>query len=229
MRLDELFLKSRRNEIFETIQSSGYNPAEFEWSDESSINYPGSTVPKLTHKPSAYYCQLETLNGKTFFLGFAPGSDDKIGSTYVSSFDSMLKVLTTWLGYVKREFEAPDLWAAAYEEKKFAEAAASEPTNAPFSLEEQQYIASQLNEIKEFLRKTHDLTQEKLSFIEDRLSYLEDATKRQGRRDWMHLALGVIFSIILQLALPGETARELLRFMASIFSRIIGAVGFLPQ
>lgn len=37
-------------------------------------------------------------------------------------------------------------------------------------------------------------------------------TERFGRKDWIHLALGVITSIVLGAIFPAETARELFRF-----------------
>ena len=230
MKVDELFLKSQRNKIFETIQLSGFNPAEFEWDDvASSTNTPKTKVPKLTHKPSGYYCVLNTNDGKIFHLVFAPGFDDKTGFIYVTSFNDMLKGLKTWIVYMKREFEAPDLWSAIHEERKFAEtASADEGSNEPFSQEEQKYISAQLTEMLEYLKKTQNLTGEKFEFVKKRLSYLEESAKRQGRRDWTHLVIGVLFTIVLELGLPGETARELFRFAAKALGKILGTLLALP-
>ena len=53
------------------------------------------------------------------------------------------------------------------------------------------------------------------------LKYLSESSKRQGRKDWFHTAIGVLFTIIIGLSLAPDQARELLRFATSVLKQII--------
>src|SRR5574341_518982 len=226
---NKLFLKTQRNKIFEAIREVGMNPSEFEWAEAGSVFVPNRKVPMLRHTSAQFHCVLATQDCEYFMLTYSPGATQKMQSDAVNSFEAMIVTLSRWASNLKREIEAPDLWAAAYEESKFTEAAsATEASNEAFSVEEQKYISAQLYELEEYIRKTHNLTDEQLEFVKRRISYLEEDRKRQGRQDWIHTTIGVLFTIAFSLGLPGEAVRELFRVAATLLGKIVGTVLSLP-
>ena len=58
--------------------------------------------------------------------------------------------LQEWLGYVRQEHEAPDLWAALGEQRQLMVGESVE--NTPFTPEEQARIRAHLTEAKEYAR-----------------------------------------------------------------------------
>jgi hypothetical protein len=65
--------------------------------------------------------------------------------------------------------------------------------------------------------------QVQLRFINARLAYLEDASKRLGRKDWMTIAVGIVTNIVVGAAFAPDTARELFRMAGQLFGWISSA------
>ena len=59
----------------------------------------------------------------------------------------------------------------------------------------------------------------------ERLDYLIEAAKRQGRKDWIHTAIGVIFTLAVSLSLSPEQAKSIWGLLKSTMS---GIIKFLP-
>ena len=71
-------------------------------------------------------------------------------------------------------------------------------------------------------------TEEKNSFITLRLTHLEDASKRLGRKDWITLAMGTLTNIIVGVALAPDAARELLRNAGALLGWVASGALSLP-
>ncbi len=81
--------------------------------------------------------------------------------------------------------------------------------NVAFSTAELSEIAELLHSVNEHLRNTAALTEGELSLIADKLSYLEEAAHRQGKKDWIHTAIGVVATISVGVGLAPDQARAL--------------------
>jgi len=64
--------------------------------------------------------------------------------------------------------------------------------------------------------------------IEARFAYLEDATNRLGRKDWLAILISSLIGLALQVGLQGEGTREFLRFASHIVRQLLGQVLYLP-
>ena len=148
-----------------------------------------------------------------------PGEQTRVDSYYWDNWSDQLSWFRSWLNYLKREIESPDLWAEISKEAQVLEAAASSDTsNAPFSLEEKAYIVQGINEIKQYLLTAHKLDPE---LVESRLKYLIESSERVGRKDWINLLISVLVGIVINAALPPEATRELFRFVGTVLRQII--------
>lgn len=83
--------------------------------------------------------------------------------------------LVRWLRDGKSDLETPDFWAELGGERELLGLAPEEAENSPFTPEEQEEIAKQLREIKEYVKEMYPLSNPQLHALEERLDYLETA------------------------------------------------------
>jgi len=62
----------------------------------------------------------------------------------------------------------------------------------------------------EYLKKTYSLSNEQISRVEARLDEAEAATRSIGRKDWVLLFCGVMFTVIVTDLLPPEAVQHIL-------------------
>lgn len=225
----EILLQSQKNAVFNAIRQHELNPSDFAWQRRPSAHRSEIRVDAISYRPSAkkYYFEFG-FSGLGRFAAFRPGWEVAVEVRRdIRSWDEHLRILNSWVSSLRREVEAPDLWATVSQEKALAEAA-SGVANTPFTTEEQQYISQQLHEIKEYLFRTQDLSEQHREFVTRQLDYLKEAAKRQGRTDWLKMIVGTLLGIVMQTALTSEAARELFRFAGNALSQLLGDTLLLP-
>jgi len=241
----------RRNDVFRAIEEAGLNPSDFEWQyyevpflsedipyeykpEDEQKNLPKIIyieVPMLIYRYRSYYFifNLDIPNGGS--IEYSPAMNtEKYTINARDTFESWEKVLgivNYWLELVKRDIE-PDLWNLLAEETKLSDAVISDSDNTPFSSEEQKMISEKLLEVKEYIVATKELSEKQLGFINARLGYLEEASNRMGRKDWVNITVSVLFSIIIQVMFSPNEARELFRFAAAALQRVLHTMIPLP-
>ena len=62
-------------------------------------------------------------------------------------------------------------------------------------------------------------------FVRSKLNYLADAAKRQPRRDWEFMFIGVFIGIVFQLALEPTEAEQFWQLVKSILGPFIHLIG----
>jgi hypothetical protein len=103
------------------------------------------------------------------------------------------------------------LWTLGAELRQQREMLAGEEIeNTPFSGEEQEQIAAQLTEAKEYVRANFELEPGQVERIEEQLDYLVEAAQRVGRLDWRNLLVGSFLSLVLQAVIPVQPVQQLL-------------------
>jgi hypothetical protein len=123
-----------------------------------------------------------------------------------------------WLGYLRREIEAPDLWGVLQDERELLAGATSSTANTPFTAAEKGEIVAQLNEVKALIRAQYQLNKGELEAIESRLDYLADAANRLGRVDWREALAGALLGLVVQMVVPVEPVRAAL----TVLGRALG-------
>ena len=233
--MDKLpFLRTQRNWIFEQINNLDLDPREFEWGQRAAFQSDSKRLyPALIHRPTEYYYLFKTEPDGTHWPEYSPGRDKVVhaanGAFPGQVWKNVEQALPLWLSYLKREIEAPDLWTALQQESQLIDAAVfQELDDRPFTPNELVYIRQSLDELKKFIAATQQLSAERSEFVNQRLDYLQDAAKRQGRQSWLHTTIGVLFTIVIGAALSPDAARELFRFAATVLSQVIKAPLILP-
>lgn len=234
MAVKHLLLTSQRNEILALITEVKLDPSHFEWQEVPSEHESDILVSKLVYVPTDFFCTFDVyrdpyrnLNRRT---SYSPSPDLTVESRWLESWQDQIDACRGWLRTLAKEVAAPDLWASITADRSLVVALSyAEDDNSSFSQTEQQDIAVQLAEIRSLIIASTQLGQEKIGLVESRLAYLQDSSQRLGRKDWKNLALGVVFTILLQLALGPDTSRELWRLISTLLVRLFGGPAQLPM
>ena len=118
---------------------------------------------------------------------------------------------------------APDLRAELRHEKKFLSGDEYESaSNTPSSLEEQSLIAGQLREIKDYLADRYPLSDEEISEVEVRLDEVAAAARRVGRKDWLLMFHGVMFTLIVAALLPPGAVQRIMAMVSHGLGDLLG-------
>jgi hypothetical protein len=229
-------LKSQKNVVFEVIQANGLEPADFSWgigkykvpSDDiltrGLIDHEYE-VPRLTYKNSQFFFQFGLYKGG-HHCTYSPGSNKPVHQEFSLSWSSIINRVVRWLNNLKRENEAPDLWAEMGKYKTSVSLTLPEQVlNEPISAYEAERIADKLQELANKIEELFQLTKEQNQFVRSKLTYLADAAKRQRSIDWVHTSIGVFATIAMGLALEPEQAKKIWELMKSIvgFIHLIGS------
>jgi hypothetical protein len=120
----------------------------------------------------------------------------------------------------------PDLWGQLKRDKEFLGMQAGEKlNNTPFSPDEQKVISGSLEQIRDYITTTYELTSEQISNLDAKLDHAEEASKRLGRKDWFVLFNGAVFSLILTDTITPDTAQHIIMMAIHGLSHLFGMGG----
>lgn len=230
--LDHFLLTTQGNEVLLAIERAGLKSAEFKW-DKALSRFAGFEapyyVPVLVHDPSgsSFTFDYDREAGQHYAI-FTPGEEAPQEEERVGSWSSQLLYVRTWLGYVKREYQAPDLWGELGRQRELAGGELPEAENTPFTPDERLQIEAQLRETKALVRKSFELTEAQYRAVEDRLDYLAEAARHMRRIDWRNAFAGVFLTAVVNAVVPGDVVRDVLglslRGLAGLFGVDIPAL-----
>ncbi|MEI8013283.1 MAG: hypothetical protein WCH20_00455 [Nitrospira sp.] len=226
---DYRLLKTQKNQILILIQSASLDPREFEWEErEEAENFSHGEVTlhfhRLLHTPSGY----AALFGENF-LSYSPGPQGPNETERNIGWTGKYLAVERWLTYLKREIDAPDLWASLAQEQELFSAEPAGAVNAPFNADEQVQIRKAVEEIRVFISSTYSLAGEPLATVNRKLDYLIDASTRVGRIDWKNIFVGALLSLALQQLSPsGPGLRELFAAAGHLLRHVLGGVISTP-
>jgi hypothetical protein len=215
---------TEKSGIYLLVQQSGLNLANFAWADEESEEWIDTDslefkISVLTHRPTGYYCKFGGTQ-----IEYSPGPDQRVETVnHRDRWAVKSGVTQVWLEELRREVDAPDLWATIGQEKVLSTAAASTALdNRPLTAAEQSLIAAKLDEIKAYLLQGQQFAAEEAETVEREFIYLRESSERLGKKDWLNNLLGGLVGLAIGLALDPEKARGLLRLAGAVFQSLWG-------
>lgn len=215
---DQTLLKTQKNRVFKNLQAEGLEPANFSWVKVKSRYF---TVSKLNY-----------LDGKYYFLftpdliEFSPGEKSTVQNTEITYLDYGIQLVKTWSMYLKREIEAPDLWAEMEKYRISVSLVLPEQVrNESIPAYEAEEIASKLHALAGKIDELFELGTEQSQFVHSKLNYLAEAAKRQLSLDWVHTSIGVCITIAMSLAMPPDKTKELWQLMKSLIGPFLHLIG----
>jgi hypothetical protein len=207
--------KKQRNALYDRIVTAGLDPARCDFADDEqgvrlTHNLTGSIFSAQLHKYEGYTVRKST-------------GDEPAEQFFEPAWSAVIGSAGVWAESVEEFMKAPDLWAELRREKKFLSADEFESANnAPFSPAEQSRIAAQLREVKDYLADRYPLSDEEISDVEVRLDEVAAAARRAGRRDWLLMFYGVMFTLIITALLPPETVQRIMAMVSHGLGDLFG-------
>lgn len=207
--------KKQRNALYDQIVTAGLDPARCDFAD-------GEHDVRLTHSPtgSIFSAQSHKYEGYTVRKSIG---DEPAEQFFEPAWSAVVGSAGVWAESVEEFMKAPDLWAELRREKRFLSGEEYESaSNAPFSPAEQSRIDGQLGEIKEYLADRYPLSDEEISEVEVRLDEVAAATRRVGRKDWLLMFYGVMFTLIVAALLPPDAVRRMMAMVSHGLGDLFG-------
>lgn len=212
-------LRSQKNEIFDALKLRQINHFDFEVEDTTELF-------KLTHKETGHFLEI-TYDVPNWHYGitYSPGNKKWKDQESADSWSQIMAIVSPWTQYLSDEIAQPDYWNDINIES-ISLTAANTVDNSLFSDIEKAEIKNKLNQIETFIIENYKISAQDRKLISDKLDRLEQKANTDGRLDWLHTAVGVIFTIIVGVGLAPQQAKELAQFVARLLSQIYG--GGLP-
>ncbi len=226
--MQRIMLRTQLNDVLNAIKQIGFYPSDFDWEKERSQKL-SLDVYKLVHIDTGYYFIFDYSDNVSFpyYSILFPTEQGTIYRESSVSWKVQLTLFKKWIALVKAESDIPDPWNEFLLEKKLFEAP-GEFDNEPFTIEEQEKISLKITELDKQLIASEDISDENIAIIKTRLNYLEEASKRLGRKDWLNTAIGVSLGIVTQIGLSSHMAQEIFKILVGSFSNILGGPIMIP-
>jgi hypothetical protein len=144
--------------------------------------------------------------GSERFAAWARVDTRKMGADFFSrqrihcsnelDWKEVIKFVQEWVDEVKETRH--DLWEQLHHNRELLDGEPGQNIeNTPFTHDEQVEISARIKQAKQYVHASGELTSEQVSRIETRLDHAEEASKRIGRKDWLMMFNGAVFSLIL--------------------------------
>jgi len=213
-------LQSQKNKLLEIIKYKELDPFNFEWVTLPS-KFGRSFVPSLQYKGTSYHFTFDWNDGDRHSI-YSPGCSNLVDSLYAGSWDKRKDHFESWLYYLEREVEEPDLWEQL-SQFRLEDQASPDPEieNLPFTVYEAQQITTGINRMRAYLEAEFDTVEYDHDLINQKLDYLIDAAKRQGRKDWFHTCIGILVSLGSALGLSPEHGSKLMHILKETVNGVV--------
>lgn len=220
----DLLMRSQKNEVFDVIKEEGFYPSFFEWSVVKSSFSNDCEVSRLNYIDSEYFYTFDMYvnqfypgyEGKHYAI-YSPGFESKVEEQHPESWDRHTIYIKRWLSYLRREIGQPDLWSEISKYKLDFEIS-EEVQNSKFSPNEIEKIKDGINQVRDYLEERELVDKEQNELINEKLDYLIEASKKQGRRDWILMLLGVLFTFFTGLPLKQEEIKGIMNIIKATVS-----------
>jgi hypothetical protein len=215
-------LKVQKNDIFDLVVQTGFSPLQFTIEEIKDAVTILSEIEKtrIAMVESGYYFELAIVKGKNI-IRFSPGSDKLAEEWSIPpSWSEKKKYISRWLQNLKQELDLPDKWADFLKSGQTIEWNLASSEGERFSYQEVEEIIAAKERAKIKISELR-LLPEQFHLIEGKLDYIAEKSKSLGKVDWKNIMIGTLVSLVVQLALPPETASALWLIFKEAFQRVI--------
>jgi hypothetical protein len=214
--------RRQRNDVFEALVRNGLDPAE-------SVELFDDQWPvQIRHQPSASMFVVNLGSGPSY-LGNAYVGEATFAEFSPCDWDQLIDQVAEWAQEVKYELDTPDLWRELKSSSRvLAELDDESATTAPFTAGEQLQISERLAEIKEYVRRTYEPSEEQMAQIERRFDEAGEASRRIGRKDWKLMFMGTVFGLAANDLVPAGAVHSIFAVLLHGAAHLFGVDGGPP-
>jgi len=243
------------NELFRLIESSGIPIAEFKldrgilpvaigrftigttsgwW---KNYDWPVTVIRHEKTKSDYMIVQIRQERFTGWWRFGARGWEEdplprmRIYPKYESSWDRTINSVQGWTEKVQEAIkDLQDLWEELSRNRELLDGEPGENIeDTPFTRDEQAEISARIKRAKEYIRTSGELTSEQISRIEARLDHAEEASKRIGRKDWLMMFNGAVFSLVLTDTITPQVAQHIFTLVVHGLGHFFGYGGPPPH
>jgi len=193
--------------MLEAVAAAGLDPRDFKWERMNNTHRRGYRIDRLTHAPTGHWFESDVSrnNLDAFWTRCTPGPHGGVLDEYSSTWDNVRYEFKQWSERLKREHDAPDLWALL---GSAVERPADAVANTPFSAAEQEIVRAEIAALKAYIFESAQLNEAQTREVSSQLDYLANAAERLPRLDWRNALLGVLLELMVQAVwcLPRQSA-----------------------
>jgi hypothetical protein len=132
--------------------------------------------------------------------------------TIKANLEYLLPFVKEWASEIKLIAEVPDYWA-----------------NIERNEDEQRQIAVQLQQISKSLADKFELSAEQIEGITEKLDEAVEASTRMGRKDWLLLFGGTIFTVIVADIVAPDVAQHIFMTVIHGLTHLFAGSGEPPE
>ena len=150
----------------------------------------------MSHAATGAFVTFSESDGG-FWLRWWPSEQRSTLYGISKSWPEAMVNVRSWLGAVRRDHSAPDLWAEIAKGQAIPGAADSPEYRKKFSAEELKLLESGLADIGRYISTTQPLDPAAKQQVSKRFAYLLDAAKQGARKiDWLNIFVGQVVNMI---------------------------------
>lgn len=196
--------RKQRHAVFEVITKRGLDPAQCDLR-EKGINF------VLVHNPTDSKFMWTRVGPPGHYRVRRAIPEEYDDERHDETWSSTVRLMESWARDVKDFMNTPDPWAELRRENEVLSGVEYDTmTNAPFTPDEQTRIAEVLSEIKASLAEHYALSPDEITHVEARLDVIEEATHRVGRKDWLMMFYGTIFTLVVTALVPQDAVSHII-------------------
>jgi hypothetical protein len=225
--MPQTIFRSQLNKFVELLVSNEIFQNGFELVQDLSKTELIVPLPlRVVHLKTQFYFEVEGFN-EFFRVGVLPGHTPEIETDFLTNWSHVVDACGEWISRVKREVGQPDPWLLLKQGQILVEEIPATDQEEKITPQEQERIEEFVRSLKQFIKDEVNPNDSQLKLVDEKLTYLLESARRQGKRDWAHTAVGVVFTIAIGLAMAPEQANKLIH-LTSIFLRTL-FIKFLLQ
>ncbi len=224
-----LLMTSQKNDVFAAIRDAGLAATDFEWIEVPDTNHTSEDVSVLIFKGMPYFFQfgIGSYRGTLCDATISPGRERRIEQYNARDWEGVVALVVEWLGYLKREHLAPDLWASAVAAGVPDLGAVSGLPAGPLSAAEAEGVAPLLAGLQERLLEAPHLSQSDRRYIGERFDDIKSRLTASDRRTLVLGVAGIVFTVLLGRPGGWPEMQGVLTALAD-FMRVVIASRLLP-
>ncbi|MGE0448023.1 MAG: hypothetical protein AB7Q29_00385 [Vicinamibacterales bacterium] len=224
--------KLQHNQIYQLISKAGLDPSDgFERLSQTQAHR--GLVEIYVHAPTQSRFDFSLVSDDKYWSDWWPAvSGAKSGGDKFRFWPECVRIVQLWAEEVRRNHEAPDLWAEAAKAHWLTDAAGEvQADNSPFNPAEIELLKPKLEEVRAYIEAQQELTGAQAGALQARFHYLLGAAKRgMGRIDWMNIVVSQIVQLFTNRILDSSLYQDVMRHASATLGTVLHLGSkFLPS
>jgi hypothetical protein len=209
----------QQNELFTRFEKAGLPLDEWKFGVIEE-DHRGECLA-FEHKPTGAHMRISLLNDRCYMTWRPATSQGKASATGGRWATALAEVIIPWIDSVRRDHQAPDLWAALAAQSAITDAADQTNMRGRFTAEEVKQLRAGLDQIERFITTTQPLDGGGREKVKRRFDYLREAAGAGLRKiDFINIFVRTVFQMIVQGLVPPSAYGSVMSHAAAALNSV---------